>query len=84
LLEYKLLSKRSKLKLYWSSIRPFVTYACEAWVLKDNIMQKLMRFERKILRKIYGPTTIRESTWMIKTNEELDNFIEHKKYNSLH
>jgi hypothetical protein len=28
----------------------------EAYVLQDNIAQKLMRFERKILRKLYGPT----------------------------
>ena len=47
----KLLSKKSKLKLYWTIIRPIVTYACETWVLKENIIQKLMIFERKILKK---------------------------------
>jgi hypothetical protein len=52
----KLLSKRSKLKLYWSVIRPVVTYACETWGLKENVIQKLMIFERKVLRKIFGPT----------------------------
>jgi hypothetical protein len=52
----KLLSKRSKLKLYWSIIRPVVTYACETWVLKENVIQKLMIFERQVLRKIFGPT----------------------------
>ena len=52
----KLLSKKSKLKLYWTLIRPIVTYACETWVLKENIIQKLVIFERKILRKIFGPT----------------------------
>jgi hypothetical protein len=36
--------KRSKLKLYWSVIRPVVTYACETWVLKENVIQKLMMF----------------------------------------
>jgi hypothetical protein len=36
-------------------IRPVVTYASETWVLKVNIIQKLLRFERKILKKIYGP-----------------------------
>jgi hypothetical protein len=49
LLQRKLLSKRSKLRLYWATIRPVVAYACEAWVLKIT-MQKLMRFERKILK----------------------------------
>jgi hypothetical protein len=26
--------KKSKLKFYWSTIRPVVTYSCETWVLK--------------------------------------------------
>jgi hypothetical protein len=37
-------------------IRPTVVYGCETGVLKENIIQKLSVFERKILRKIFGPT----------------------------
>jgi hypothetical protein len=33
-----------------------VTYASETWVLKGAITQKLLVFERKILRRIFGPT----------------------------
>jgi len=44
-----------KLKLYCSVIRPVVTYACEKWTLKETITNKLMVFERKVLRKIFGP-----------------------------
>jgi len=33
----RLVSKKSKLKLYWSIIRPTVTYGCETWVLKETI-----------------------------------------------
>jgi hypothetical protein len=66
----KLLSKRSKLKLYWSVIRPVVTYACETWVLKENVIQKLMIFERKVLSKIFGSTKQQNGLWRIKTNEE--------------
>jgi hypothetical protein len=33
----RFVSKKSKLKLYWSIIRPIVTYACETWVLKETI-----------------------------------------------
>jgi hypothetical protein len=33
----RLVSKKSKMKLYWSIIRPKVTYACETWVLKETI-----------------------------------------------
>jgi len=62
----KLLSKKSKLKLYWTLIRPIVTYACETWVLKENIIQKLMIFERKILRKIFEPTKEVNGLWKLK------------------
>ena len=36
--------------------KPVVTYACETWTLKETITNRLMVFERKVLRKIYGPT----------------------------
>jgi hypothetical protein len=42
---------------------------CETWVLKEAIKQKLLVFERKILRKIFGPAKERDGTWRIKTNE---------------
>jgi len=63
----RLVYKKSKLKLYWSIIRPITTYACETWVLKETIKNKLMVFERKVLRKIFGPTKERDGTWRIKT-----------------
>ena len=71
----KLLSRKSKLKLYWTLIRPVAVYACETWVLKENSIQKLMIFERKILRKTFGPTKEPNGLWRIKTNEELDELI---------
>ena len=42
--------------MYQTLVRPVVTYACEMWVLKENIKTKLEVFERKALRRIYGPT----------------------------
>jgi hypothetical protein len=42
--------------LYWSIIRPTVTYICETWVLRETIKNKLMVFGRKVLRRIFGPT----------------------------
>jgi len=74
----RLISKKPKLKLYCSIIRPTVTYACETWVLKETIINKLMVFEREVLRRIFGPTKEREGTWRIKTNDELDELIRHK------
>jgi hypothetical protein len=39
---------------------------------------KLMVFERKVLRKISGPTKERYGIWRIKTNDELDELIRYK------
>jgi len=47
------------------------------WVLKESIMQKLSVFERKILRKIFGPTEEANGFWRIKTNK-LDELIKHR------
>jgi hypothetical protein len=33
-----------------------MTYDSETWVMKEVIIQKLLVFERKILRRIFGPT----------------------------
>ena len=37
-------------------IRPIVIYGSETWVLKEAVIQKLLVFEREILRRIFGPT----------------------------
>jgi hypothetical protein len=55
-----------------------VTYASETWVLKETVIQKLLVFERKILRRIFGSTK-ENQIWRVKTNEELDKLIKHKK-----
>jgi hypothetical protein len=42
-----------------------------------NHKNKLMVFDRKVLRRIFGPTKERDGTWRIKTNDELDELIRH-------
>ena len=37
-----------------------------------------MVFERKVLRRIFGPTKERDGTWRNKTSDELDELIRHK------
>ena len=69
----RLISKRAKLKLYYSVIRPIVTYSCETWILKETIINKLLVFERKIFR----PNN-ENGIWRIKTNQELDEIIKRK------
>jgi hypothetical protein len=63
----KLVYKMAKLKLYFSVIRPIVTYACETWILKETITHGPIMFERKI----FGPN-FENSSWRIKTNQKLD------------
>jgi hypothetical protein len=44
--ESKLVSRKSKLIVYWTVIRPTVVYGCETWVLKESVIQKLSASER--------------------------------------
>jgi hypothetical protein len=41
-------------------------------------MQRLLVFERKILRKIFVPTKEDNGNWRIKTNIEMDESIKHR------
>jgi sorting nexin-29 len=43
----KPISRRALLKLYYSVIRPTVTYSCETWILKETIINKLLVLEGK-------------------------------------
>ena len=74
LFKNNLASRKSKLKLYLSVIRPTVVYGCETWVPKESIIQKLSVFERKI----FGPTKEANGIWRIKTNKKLDELIKHR------
>jgi hypothetical protein len=35
-------------------------------------------FERRILRRLFGPTQKENGEWRLKTNEELENIISHE------
>jgi hypothetical protein len=62
------------MQIYKTLIRPVVTYGSETRTLTKSDENLLRMFERKILRKIYGP--IQEGdTWRIRNNEELNRCI---------
>ena len=63
------------MKLYKAQVRPVAVYGPECWVLTGNIKQKLLVFERKILRRIFGPTQKANGEWRLKTNEELEKAV---------
>jgi hypothetical protein len=46
--------------------------------VKENIKTKIMLFERKVLRRIYGPTKEKDGIWRIKSNEELNRLTGNK------
>ena len=64
----------TKVRLYRTLIRPVVTYAAETWNISSRDANKLRVFERKIIRRIYGP--IQENGyWRIMDNLEVNNIL---------
>ena len=60
-----------------SNFTPTVTYGCETWAMTVTEQNRLLVFERRVLRKIYRPTLDNDGTW-IKTNGELEILIKRK------
>jgi len=53
-----------------------VTYGCKAWTLTNRNEQYLRIFERRMLRKIFGPVQNGDGSWRIRMNYELNELIE--------
>ena len=51
----RLLSKNLKIKLYRTVILPVVLYGCETWSLTLREETNLRVFEKRVLRRIFGP-----------------------------
>ena len=67
-----LIFRNVKLQIYNTLILPTVTHASETRVLRENVISKLMIFERRIMRKMFGPTRTDDGYWRIKTNQEMN------------
>jgi hypothetical protein len=72
ILGIRYISKNTKIRIYKTIIRPVVLYGSETWVITGKMASSLMTWERKILRKIYGPKC-EQGVWRIRTNLELEN-----------
>ena len=73
LLSSRLLSKNLKIKIYRTIILPVVFYGCETWSLTLKEERRVMLFENRVLRRVFGPKRD-EATgeWRKLHNEELN------------
>jgi hypothetical protein len=69
-LKSKSISRKVKLAIYKAIIKPVVTYASETWVLYKKRDALISTWERKVLKKIFGPGNER-NVWRIRSNQEL-------------
>jgi hypothetical protein len=68
----KLLSRRTKNRLHITYLRPIATYACKTWASTKGDEEKLSTFERKMLKKIYGPVcNVNSGIFERRRNDEI-------------
>ena len=72
LLRSKHLSRSTKIQIYNTLILPIVMYGSESWELTSTDCERLMVFERKVLRNIFGPVIV-DGEWRSRYNHELYN-----------
>jgi hypothetical protein len=63
-------SRIVKIKIYKTILKQIVMSGCEAWSMTEEDKTRLNMWERKLLRKVYGPVT-EQGVWRIRRNEEL-------------
>jgi hypothetical protein len=71
-LSSRLLSKNIKIRIYKIIILPVVLYGCETWFLALREEHRLREFEKRVLRRIFGPKRDEVTGgWTGLHNEEL-------------
>jgi hypothetical protein len=51
-------------------VKPVVVFGCDTWAVTEMDVKRLGTWERKILRRIYGPE-VKQGTQRIRINQEL-------------
>lgn len=77
LIKSKLINRKSKITIYKTLIRPIITYGAEVFVMNKAEEEALRRFERRVIRKIYGPVKENDN-WRTRTNEEINTILENE------
>jgi hypothetical protein len=70
-LSSRLISKSLKIKIYKTVILPVVLFGCETWYLTLREEHRLRVFEKKVLRKIFGPKREEDGSRRKLHNDEL-------------
>jgi hypothetical protein len=71
LLSSRFISKNLKTKIYKTVILPVVLYGCETWSLTLWEKHRLRVFEKRVLRRIFGPMREEDGSWRKLHNDEL-------------
>jgi hypothetical protein len=70
--------KKAEIKIYKTAILPVVLYRCKTWSLTLREEHRLRVFEKRVLRRIFGPKREEDGSWRKLHNDEL-----HSLYSSL-
>jgi hypothetical protein len=74
MLKNRYINRDAKIQIYKTLIRQVVIYGCESWTMINEDENILRRFERKIIRRIYGP--VRQAMeYRTRNNDETDNIL---------
>jgi len=80
LLKSKKLSRRTKIRLFNILVRPLVLCVHGAWASTKADETKLMVFERKVLRRIFGLKRNEDGVYEIRANKDLNNLFDNPQH----
>jgi hypothetical protein len=69
-LSSKLLSRKVKCLIYKTLLRPVLTYGFETWAMGEQGENLIRSFERKVLRRLFGPV-LQNGCWRRRKNSEM-------------
>lgn len=72
-------SRRTKAKLYVTYLRPVAMYGCETWSTTRADERRLLTFERKVLRRIYGPNRADAERTFNRFNKSVQDLLKSKR-----
>ena len=69
------MSKEVKITIYKTMLKPAAVCRSETWPVTEMDVKRLNTWDRKILRRIYGPE-VEQGMWRERTNQELRELYE--------